>query len=122
MPTYAEYKDKVAALEQENTALREKLAEQTREHDKTKNQVQREQFLRDVYYHLTPEDCTTNLLGSEYTRITENIIFNIRTHNGDKSAHDVAKETAAILDIVYDAATCAMRHAQQRANEQQANN
>ncbi len=117
MPTYAEYKDKVAALEQENAALREKLTAQTREHDETKNRVQREQFLRNVYYYLTPEDRSSNLFGNEYTRITENIIFNIRTHNNNKSAHDVAKEAAATLDIVYDAATCAMRHAQQQQSE-----
>lgn len=73
------------------------------------DQVQHEQFLHDVYQHLDPEYRTSTLFGNEYTRITENIIFHVRTHDSTKSAHDVAKETAEILDIVVDAATCAMR-------------
>lgn len=72
-------------------------------------QVQLEQFLRDVYNHLDPEYRASTLFGDEHTRITENIIFHVRTHDDNKSAHDVAKETAEILDIVYDAATCAKR-------------
>lgn len=73
------------------------------------DQVQREQFLRDVYNHLDPEYRASALLGDEHTRITENIIFHVQTHDSAKSAHDVAKETTEILDIVYDAATCAKR-------------
>ena len=132
MPSYAEYKRIVSELEQKNSdlqgklnsqtqELREKLDSQIQEHNKTKAQAKRERVLRDVYRNLDLKYCNSDLLREDHTRIVENIVAHIKKKEGDQSIKNIANETSSILNIVYDAAKCAVRNSDAARNSDNKN-